>query len=70
MDPELDDAPELTEYYFIFKTQHVWRLRCRVCHADFMIPVHPSFSSYRKALLGHAGSHSVAAWEKVDEKSR
>lgn len=66
MDPELDDAPELTEYYTLVPDGERWYVRCLHCPRFFSIPRGTSIKYYLGALLKHARSHDGLAGEGVD----
>lgn len=66
MDPELDDAPELTEYYDISDAGDEWHLSCRKCRKFFALLKSSRSVAWRLALLAHARSHDTTAGEGVD----
>lgn len=65
MDPELDDVPELSEYYTVWLTRRMWRLRCLTCAIVYNVPRGPSLRTYREALLSHALAHEAPVREEV-----
>ena len=66
MDPELDDVPDLTEYYTFVPDGKRWHVRCLHCPRFFSIPRGTPIKSHRRALLEHAASHWASAREGVD----
>lgn len=66
MDPELDDAPELTEYYDITDAGDELHLRCHSCGKVFALLKTSHHATNRLVLLNHARSHWASAREGVD----
>ncbi len=70
MDPELDDAPDLSKYFKITDAGDEWHLDCLKCWKEFSILKADHRLTNRQALLRHAASHQTSAEEEVDSDYR
>lgn len=66
MDPELDDVPELSEYYEIADLGHAWYFTCLGCGVPLYFLKAFLSSLTRQLLLDHARTCHALAREGVD----